>query len=311
VTLHDAIDAFARHLAVDRGYSAHTLRAYCGDLADLEAFATAVGVSDAAELDLETLREWLWRGSGTGLAASTLGRRSASARSFTAWLAKSGFAATDAGARLRAPKSAQHLPRVLTRQQTDAILADLGMRADSGDPVAVRDLAIIELLYASALRVSELAGLRVADIDRSRLTVRVLGKGAKERVVPFGVPAAAALGRYLDEARPALLAVKSGAPDAAADPAVDVAFLGARGGPLGTRSIYAIVAALLAQLPGTGPSGPHALRHTAATHLLDGGADLRAVQELLGHASLATTQIYTHVSTERLRDAYRTAHPRA
>ncbi len=263
------------------------------------------------------LREWLWRGSGAGLAASTLGRRSASARSFTAWLAKSGITATDAGARLRAPKSAQHLPRVLTRPQIDGILADLAARADTGDPVAVRDLAIIELLYASALRVSELAGLRVGDIDRSRLTVRVLGKGAKERVVPFGVPAASALGRYLDEARPALLAgaPKSAAPTGrapdAASPAGDVAFLGARGGALGTRSIYAIVAALLAELPGTGPSGPHALRHTAATHLLDGGADLRAVQELLGHASLATTQIYTHVSTERLRDAYRTAHPRA
>ena len=312
--LHDAIEAFARHLAVDRGYSAHTLRAYRGDLADLESFATAVGISDAAQLDLETLREWLWRGSGTGLAASTLGRHSASARSFTAWLAKSGIAATDAGARLRAPKSAQHLPRVLTRPQIDAILADLATRADTGDPVAVRDLAIIELLYASALRVSELAGLRVGDIDRSRLTVRVLGKGAKERVVPFGVPAASALGRYLDEARPVLLAAappKSGASDVAASPAADVAFLGARGGALGTRSIYAIVAALLSELPGAGPSGPHALRHTAATHLLDGGADLRAVQELLGHASLATTQIYTHVSTERLRDAYRTAHPRA
>ena len=312
MTLHEAIEAFARHLAVDRGYSAHTLRAYRGDLADLESFAMAVGVADAAELDLETLREWLWRGSGSGLAATTLGRRSASARSFTAWLAKSGIAATDAGARLRAPKAAQHLPRVLTRPQIEAILTDLAVRADTGDPVAVRDLAIIELLYASALRVSELAGLRVGDIDRSRLTVRVLGKGAKERVVPFGVPAASAIGRYLDEARPVLLATAptSGAPDAA-HRAGDVAFLGARGGALGTRSIYAIVAALLAELPGTGPSGPHALRHTAATHLLDGGADLRAVQELLGHASLATTQIYTHVSTERLRDAYRTAHPRA
>jgi integrase/recombinase XerC len=305
VTLHDAIEAFARQLAVDRGDSAHTLRAYRGDLADLESFATVVGISDVTELDLETLREWLWRGSGSGLAASTLGRRSASARSFTAWLAKSGIAATDAGARLRAPKSSQHLPRVLTRPQIDAILAGLAARADTGDPVAVRDLAIIELLYASALRVSELAGLRVGDIDRSRLTVRVLGKGAKERVVPFGVPAASALGRYLDEARPMILAGSSKESDDG------VAFLGARGGALGTRSIYAIVAALLAELPGTGPSGPHALRHTAATHLLDGGADLRAVQELLGHASLATTQIYTHVSTERLRDAYRTAHPRA
>ncbi len=296
MTLHDAIEAFARHLAVDRGFSAHTLRAYRGDLADLEAFATAVGVADAAELDLETLREWLWRGSGQGLAASTLGRRSASARSFTAWLAKSGITGTDAGARLRAPKSPQHLPRVLTRPQIDAILVDLAARADTGDPVAVRDLALIELLYASALRVSELAGLRVGDIDRSRLTVRVLGKGSKQRVVPFGVPARRAVVAWL--------AVRPTGETRAL-------FLSTRGTRVGTRSVYEIVASLLNELPGSGPSGPHALRHTAATHLLDGGADLRAVQEMLGHASLGTTQIYTHVSTERLKQSYALAHPRA
>jgi integrase/recombinase XerC len=302
VTLRDAIDAFVRQLAVDRGYSAHTVRAYRGDLDDLAAFAAEVGVVDAGELDLEVLREWLWRGSGAGLAPATLGRHSASARSFTAWLAKSGATPSDVGARLRAPKPSKRLPRVLTRGQIDDILATLAERAADDDPLAVRDLALIELLYASALRVSEVAGLRVGDVDRERLTVRVLGKGAKERVVPFGVPAATALGRYLDRARPELLDEK---------PDTGVAFVGARGAALGTRSIYAIVAAFLAELPGSGPAGPHALRHTAATHLLDGGADLRAVQELLGHSSLATTQLYTHVSTERLRDAYRTAHPRA
>jgi integrase/recombinase XerC len=214
----------------------------------------------------------------------------------------SGVAAADAGARLKAPRPDQHLPRVLTRAQVYDILAGLAARAASGDPVAVRDLAIVELLYASAIRVSELVGLGTADIDHGRRTIRVLGKGSKERVVPFGIPAARALEAYLDEARPVLL---DGRPDAG------TVFLNTRGTAMSTRSVYQLVASLLADVPGTGPSGPHAFRHTAATHLLDGGADLRAVQEMLGHSSLSTTQIYTHVSAERLRQAYATAHPRA
>ena len=172
--------------------------------------------------------------------------------------------------------------------------------AATGDPVAIRDLAIVELLYASAIRVSELAGLKAGDLDRTRLTVRVLGKGNKERIVPYGVPAARALDDYVTRARPQLLAAS-----------VDTGrmFLGARGGAITTRTVYELVASLLRELPGTGPSGPHALRHTAATHLLDGGADLRAVQELLGHASLSTTQIYTHVSAERLKQSLRDRTP--
>jgi integrase/recombinase XerC len=184
-------------------------------------------------------------------------------------------------------------------------LTALGARAATGDPIAMRDAAIAELLYASALRVSELVGLDLPDVDRRRRTVRVTGKGAKERVVPYGAPAARALDRYLEVARPAILGA-IGAP--APTPAV---FLGARGGRLGVRSVHRQVAGMLASIPGTGPSGPHALRHSAATHLLDGGADLRTVQEFLGHASLGTTQIYTHVSAERLKESYRTAHPRA
>jgi integrase/recombinase XerC len=158
------------------------------------------------------------------------------------------------------------------------------------------------LLYASAMRVSELTGLRLGAIDRSRLTARVLGKGGKERVVPFGVPAAHALDRYLADARTALRGDR-------ADPGI--LFLNSRGTAMNTRSVYELVAGLLSELPGSGPSGPHAFRHTAATHLLDGGADLRAVQEILGHASLSTTQIYTHVSAERLKQSYAAAHPRA
>jgi len=297
-----AIAGYTRHLASDRGFSQHTLRAYRSDLADLARFAELTGAEDVTAIDLELLRDWLWRGSGSGLAAATLGRHAAAARGFTKWLVASGTLAADPGARLKAPRPDQHLPRVLTRSQIDGILDGLGDIAASGDPVALRDLAIVELLYASAIRVSELAGLRTGDLDTGRLTVRVLGKGNKERIVPYGVPAARALEAYLTRARPLLLASN-------VDPGT--MFLGARGGAITTRTVYELVANLLRELPGSGPSGPHALRHTAATHLLDGGADLRAVQELLGHASLSTTQIYTHVSAERLKQSYAGAHPRA
>ncbi|MDN4615034.1 tyrosine recombinase XerC [Leifsonia sp. F6_8S_P_1B] len=210
-------------------------------------------------------------------------------------------APVDAAARLRAPKPDKTLPRVISRAQMDGILTSLAARAGDGDAQALRDVAVVELLYASGVRVSELVGLDVDDVDLERLTVRVLGKGSKERVVPFGVPALAAIRAYLARARPSLATPRSG-------PAL---LLGARGGRLGPRAVYELIAGLLADVPGGGPAGPHALRHTAATHLLDGGADLRAVQELLGHASLGTTQIYTHVSAERLKESYRIAHPRA
>ncbi len=318
--LRVAIEAFARHLAVDRGFSEHTVRAYRGDLNDLAGFVEERGVAaseaaepiDVRELDLETLRDWLWQGSNAGLAKSSLSRHSAAVRGFTRWLVTTGEVSADAAARLKAPRPEQHLPRVLTRGQMSGIFEGLAARSESGDAVALRDQAIVELLYASAMRVSELTGLRVGDIDRSRLTARVLGKGGKERVVPFGVPAAHALDRYLAEARPEL---RSGgdrsADDRGARPDSGILFLNSRGAAMNTRSVYELVAGLLHELPGSGPSGPHALRHTAATHLLDGGADLRAVQEILGHASLSTTQIYTHVSAERLKQSYQAAHPRA
>lgn len=297
--LETAVDEFARYLGAERGFSAHTVRAYRSDLAALVTFAAEAGVVTASAVDLELLRGWLWRGSRGGLAKSTLARRSASARAFTSWLARSGETPTDAAGRLKAPKPDSHLPRVLTRDQIDGILAGLAMRAATHDVVAVRDLAIIELLYASALRVSELAGLDLGDVDLDRMTVLVTGKGSKQRVVPFGVPAKNAVAAWLT-VRHALEFSPSSA-----------FFLGSRGARIGTRAVYQLVASLLADVPGGGPAGPHALRHTAATHLLDGGADLRAVQELLGHASLGTTQIYTHVSTERLKDSYALAHPRA
>lgn len=300
--LREAIALYLRAVELERGASAHTVRAYAGDLETFAAFVEQRGAEpDPALIDLELLREWVWSQSDTGLAASSLARRASTMRGFTAWLARTGRAHADAAIRLRAPRPDRHLPRVLSRSQVDALLDDLAARAASRDPQALRDLAMIELLYASALRVSELVGLDLGDVDAARRVVRVLGKGAKERMVPFGVPAARALGAYLEHGRGALLAERSGR----------ALFLGARGARESTRAVYALVAGLLAELPGSGPSGPHTFRHTAATHLLDGGADLRAVQEILGHASLGTTQIYTHVSAERLASVYRTAHPRA
>ncbi len=302
VDLADSIDAFAVYLAVERGFSANTIKSYRSDLTQLVEFAGERGAESPEDLDLELLRDWLWRGSQAGLAKATLARRAAAVRSLTSWLSRTTAAPTDAASRLKAPKSEHHLPRVLTREQMASILERVAVRADTGDPIAVRDLAVIELLYASALRVSELTGLGLGDVDLGRLTVRVLGKGSKERVVPFGIPAKDALTAYLERARPALTAES-----AAASPV----FVGARGNRMTSRAVYELVSGLLATVPGTGPSGPHTLRHTAATHLLDGGADLRAVQEMLGHASLGTTQLYTHVSTERLKESYRVAHPRA
>lgn len=299
------VELFLEHLRHARGLSANTVRGYGTDLDDLLAFVDSRvdGDVETAGLDLDTLRDWLWQSTEKGLARATLARRSASARGFTKWLHESGRLGVDVGVRLRAPKAESRLPRVLTRAQIDGVLEGLAEAASTGDPSALRDLAVIELLYGSGLRVGELVGADLPDVDLERLTVRVLGKGSKQRVVPFGTPAAAALDRYATKGRPSL-AARDGA-----DPAAF--FLGGSGRRLGSRSVYALVARLLEPLPGSGPAGPHALRHTAATHLLDGGADLRAVQELLGHASLGTTQIYTHVSTERLRDTYRSAHPRA
>jgi integrase/recombinase XerC len=300
VDLERAADDFVRHLRIERGFSPNTVRSYRSDLAQLVSFAEERGVTTIDDVDLELLRDWLWVSAQAELSRATLARRAAAARGLTSWLARNDDVTADPAVRLKAPKPDRHLPRVLTRGQMDRMLEGLEARAATDDPNAIRDLAVIELLYASALRVSEVTGLDVPDVDLGRLTVRVLGKGSKQRTVPFGVPASKALRRYFEKARPELLV----------EPTLAM-FLGPRGGRLGSRAVYGLVSGLLEETPGSGPAGPHALRHTAATHLLDGGADLRAVQEMLGHASLGTTQIYTHVSRERLTESYRAAHPRA
>jgi len=303
VQVGEAVERHRQHLVHERGFSPNTVGAYASDLADLQRFAAQRDVHEAAGLDLELLRDWLWRASEAQLARATIARRAAAARSLTAWLHRIGATSIDEGARLKAPKAQGRLPRVVGDAQMRAMFAGLEARAADDVPEALRDLAVVELLYGSAIRVSEVCGTDLDDVDFAELTVRVTGKGAKDRVVPFGVPASRALLRYRDRARPVLAARGTAAGGAL--------LLGDRGGRIGPRSVYRLVARLLEAVPGSGPSGPHTLRHTAATHLLDGGADLRAVQAMLGHASLGTTQIYTHVSIERLAESYRLAHPRS
>ncbi|MCJ1694637.1 tyrosine recombinase XerC [Rathayibacter caricis] len=298
-SLAGAVDDFLRYVLDERSLSPATAKGYRGDLATLLAHAATKRVATLADVDLELLRDWLWQQTQTGVSRATLARRTAAVRSFSSWAQHTERTPTDVAARLRTPKAGRSLPRVLTQAQTEQVIDIVTARGATDDPVAVRDLAMIELLYASGIRVSELVAIDIGDLDLSRLTVLVSGKGSKQRVVPFGVPAKEALVAYLDTARPVLAK-----PDSQS-----ALLLGRRGARLTPRTVYGVVTRLLED--GSGPSGPHTLRHSAATHLLDGGADLRSVQEMLGHASLGTTQIYTHVSTERIRDAYRLAHPRA
>lgn len=295
-----AVASFSDDLERVRRLAPATVRAYRSDLRDL---GEHLGDVDLRSIDLDSLRDWLWKASQRGDAKSTLARRTATARSFFDWAHEQGLVEVDPAVRLVTPKQSKHLPAIATADGVRHMLDDLAERAGEGDPVLMRDHAMLEVLYGAAIRVSELCGLTLADVDRDRATMRVLGKGSKERVVPFGTPALHALDTYIVRARPALRA--------RATTATSGLFLGVRGGALGSRSVYDVVARELGPVVGERTIGPHALRHSAATHLIDGGADLRAVQEMLGHASLGTTQIYTHVSSERLRAAYLSAHPRA
>lgn len=296
----EVLHAFARHLGAERGRSPHTRRAYLGDVRHLLQYAAGLGVDDLAHLRLGDLRSWLGAQADAGAARATIARRAAAARTFLAWASRTGRIPTDPSLRLLAPKRTKTLPGVLKQSEAAALLDVAAVRADDADPVHLRDRAILELLYASGIRVGELVALDLDDVDLADRVVRVMGKGAKERVVPFGVPAAAALADWL-AVRSAVVSDRSG-------PAL---FLGRRGGRVDARQVRSAVHELLAHLPDAPDLGPHGLRHSAATHLLEGGADLRVVQELLGHSSLATTQIYTHVSMDRLRQSYLQAHPRA
>lgn len=291
------LDDYSAHLGAERGLSAHTVRAYTSDLTDLASFVDV----EPGRVSLSRLRSWLGRMGDDGAAPATLQRRVACVRGFFAWAVREGLLPEDPAVRLKAPKRQHRLPKVPPAGAVSAALAAAeGRVADSGDPIAVRDLAIVELLYSSGLRVSELCSIRLGDIDRTRRSVNVIGKGAKVRAVPVGVPALKAIEAWL--------AVRG---EVRGPGSPDTVFLGARGGQLDPRVARRVVhEATAAGGPG-GDIGPHGLRHAMATHLLEGGADLRSVQEMLGHSSVATTQIYTHVSSERLRESFRQAHPRA
>jgi integrase/recombinase XerC len=297
----DPVNAFARYLGAERGLSEHTCRAYVGDLHNLMAYEHDRGVSDLCDVRLSDLRSWLAVQSENGAARSTLARRAASARAFLRWATRTGLIEADPSLRLAAPKRVKSLPGVLRQDEITAVLEVAAQAADDQDAIHLRDRGMLELLYATGIRVGELVSLDVDDIDFGSNLARVMGKGSKERTVPFGLPAATALQGWLQLGRGQVLTQKSG-------PAL---FLGRRGGRVDPRQVRTAVHQVLQNVPDVPDMGPHGLRHSAATHLLEGGADLRTVQEMLGHASLATTQIYTHVSVERLRRSYQLAHPRA
>lgn len=308
----DVLTAFARHLTLGRGLSSHTQRAYVGDLRNLGAFlindsgcdgerTAHLGQPTWNEVALVDLRAWLAGLAAQGCASTTIARRAAAARAFFGWAAHAGVLDSDPSVRLIAPGAHRSLPKVLRVSDAAGLMELVGVAADDDDPVHQRDRAAVELLYATGMRVGELTGLDVDDVDLGSNLVRVLGKGNKERTVPFGLPARTAVTAWLEQGRPRLVQAVSG-------PAL---LIGRRGRRVDARQIRTLVHDLLSHLPDAPDLGPHGLRHSAATHLLEGGADLRVVQELLGHASLATTQIYTHVSAERLRASYLQAHPRA
>ena len=295
----DVLVAFARHLELERGRSAATCRAYVSDITGLLDHAESIGV-ELGQLDIRLLRSWLAAMSAGGASVRSMQRRVSSVRVFTSWATEAGVLEVDPGLRLQAPAAPARLPGVLSTEQADDLMAAAETADD--DPVATAcDRAMFELLYAIGIRVSELCGLDIDDIDWNRHTLRVTGKGNKQRTVPFGSPAATALDHWLQVGRPSWVGANSGS----------AVFLGPRGRRIDQRRVRERLHRLLAIIPGMPDLSPHALRHSAATHLLEGGADLRTVQELLGHASLATTQIYTHVSVERLRTTYEQAHPRA
>ncbi len=296
------LEEYAEYLALERGRSEHTRRAYLADLRSLFAYLDqrAPGAGLGA-LSLETLRGWLAAQAGSGAARTTLARRTSAVKTFTAWATRRGLLTTDPAMRLQVPKARRTLPAVLRQDQALAAMTAADLGAEQGDPLALRDRLIVELLYATGIRVSELCGLDLDDVDTDRQLLRVIGKGNKQRTVPFGKPARTSLNAWLGDGRPTLVTAESG-------PAL---LLGPRGRRLDPRQARTVVHQTMSAVADAPDIGPHGLRHSAATHLLEGGADLRIVQELLGHTSLATTQLYTHVSVARLRAVHDQAHPRA
>ena len=294
------ITQYEEHLALVRNLSDNSIRGYVTDLESFLKHMSKLGIVEFNQLEIEHIRSWLANLQSTGVARSTLTRRIVSIRAFTNWAAANGWLTSDLGVNLAVPKPHKVLPEVLNLEEAATVLKALEVKAaEEPSALTIRDLALVEVLYGSGIRVSELCGLNLGDIDRTRNTLNVVGKGDKQRVVPIGLPALTAIDNYLSKARD----------EFANQSSQDALFLGSRGKRIDQRTVREVV---YEAMKAVGASmGPHGLRHSAATHLLEGGADLRTVQEILGHASLATTQIYTHVSPERLQSAYKQAHPRA
>jgi integrase/recombinase XerC len=294
--------AYSDHLRNERNLSENSIRAYLADLESLISHLNLMGITSFSELNLNQIRSWLANLQSRGAARASISRRVVSIRAFTYWGAKHGWLAKDIGRELVAPKPTRNLPEILDIESAALAISSLSTRvSEQPTPISYRDLAIVEVLYGTAIRVSELVGLNTEDMDYERRTIRVLGKGGKERIVPIGVPAMRALTEYLDLGRPHLAAKQLNS----------ALFLGGRGKRIDQRIVREVVYEATAAIGTNSRLGPHALRHSAATHLLEGGADLRTVQEILGHSSLSTTQIYTHVTEERIKKAYEQAHPRA
>jgi integrase/recombinase XerC len=294
------IAQYEEHLAIDCNLADNSIRGYVSDLQSFLIHIEKLNISEFSDLELKHVRSWLANLQTTGAARSTLARRIVSMRAFTSWAYRNGWLSSDIAASLVVPKPHRTLPDVLNQNDAQHMIdALVETNSEIHTSKSRRDLAIVEVLYASGARVSEICGLNLRDLDQSRRTIEVLGKGNKERVVPLGGPAVAAINEYLATARPELANELSG----------EAIFLGSRGKRIDQRTVREIVYRATSAVGVK--MGPHGLRHSAATHLLEGGADLRTVQEILGHSSLATTQIYTHVSPERLKSAYDQAHPRA
>jgi integrase/recombinase XerC len=303
----DLLGSFLVHLEKERDVSPHTVKAYTRDLTELQTFlATHLGVESVAweQVDRLAMRAWLAHLSRRGLARRSSARALSAARSFFRFLHRNDVVEANPARAVGTPKLEKHLPGHLDRQQVETLLAAVATRAQEGRFTDIRDRAILELFYSAGLRISELRGIDRRDLDILNGSVKVRGKGRKERIVPVGKKAQEALREY-ERARDALLVTVGAAGDRTAF------FLSQRGKRMSPKTLHNAVTAWLHQVDEGAGLSTHALRHTFATHLMDGGADLRAVQELLGHASVSTTQIYTHTSVERLKQVYRSAHPRA
>ncbi len=299
--LQDAFDAFADSQRLQANRSEHTVRAYRGDLEQLGHWLAKAGVTRLDQVQLPDLRAWLAEQQSADLAAASLQRRSGAVRVFFRWAKRQGLVDDDPAAALKSPKVPKRLPQTLTQSDAAGLMdAVLAAAAEDPSPTGIRNSAILEVLYGSGIRVSELCGLDLLDVDRERSLIRVLGKGNRQRTVPLSDPARRAVDAWLLR-RAEWVTASSG----------QAVFLGSRGGRLDPRVARRVVHEAMRAIPQAPDIGPHGLRHAMATHLLEGGADLRSVQEMLGHASLATTQIYTHVTNERLKQVFRQAHPRA